>query len=142
MAREKGHLKVKIDSKLTTCYFLAVPSCCHIMGPPPSSVIVIARTSIVPDWCHSATLRHHRAGAPPQLRKKPAVSLYLLLRLSPSGKHGDMRHVARCHASQYLGQQPAGGMSPCLHVAMSTLLTGGPLHIGKTLATKREYFSA
>ena len=33
----------------------------------------------------------------------------------------DMRHVARCHASQYLGQPPAGGMSPCLHVAMSTL---------------------
>ena len=69
---------------------------------------------------HSATLCHHRAEAPPQLRKKPAVSLYLLLRLSPSGKHGDMRHVARCHASQYLGQPPAGGMSPCLHVAMST----------------------
>ena len=119
MAREEGHLKVKIDSKLTTCYFLTVPSCCHIMGPPPSSVIVIARTSIVPH-CHtlprSATLCHHRAEAPPQLRKKPAVSLYLLLRPSPSGKHGDMRHATCGPVSRITISGPAASRR---HVAVS-----------------------
>ena len=134
MAREEGHLKVKIDSKLTTCYFLTVPSCCHIMGPPPSSVIVIARTSIVPH-CHTLP---HSATTELRLPRSSAKSrlchyiCYCGCLLAANMATCDMRHVARCHASQYLGQPPAGGMSPCLHVAMSTLLTGGPLHTGKT----------
>ena len=92
MAREEGHLKVKIDSKLTTCYFLTVPSCCHIMGPPPSSVIVIARTSIVPH-CH--TLPH-------------SATTELRLRLPRSSAKSRL-----CHYICYCGRLLAANMATC-----------------------------
>ena len=71
--------------------------------------------------CHTATLCHHRAEAPPQLRKKPAVSLYLLLRPSPSGKHGDMRHATCGPVSRITISGPAASrrhvaVSPCRRV--------------------------
>ena len=70
---------------------------------------------------HYTTLCHHRAEAPPQLRKKPAVSLYLLLRPSPSGKHGDMRHATCGPVSRITISGPAASrrhvaVSPCRHV--------------------------